>query len=73
MKKELTYSEKLYEYLDRMPACTIKISKICKPENLEKFKKTVMKYIDEHSGENGFELEFTNDWQAINKFDVILK
>lgn len=67
------FRERVFEYLDRLPACRKKISDICKPENIETFKQTVKDYIDERGdGYNGFVVEFSNDYSEIKKWDTVL-
>ena len=73
MKKEPTYQEKIFEHLDKMEACIIPVSDLCKPENKEKFLKVVKSYIDEKGhGQNGYCVEFNHDFTVIKKFDLIL-
>jgi len=73
MKKELTYDQKIFEYLDRMPACIKTLGELCVPENQDKFISVVKAYIDEKgSGTNGYVVEFSSDFTAIKKFDLIL-
>lgn len=73
MKKEQTYKEQVFEYLDKLPECVIAIDKLCKNENREKFKKVVMEYIDERGrGYNGFDLDFNEDFSKLHKFDLVL-
>ena len=73
MKKEPTYQEKIFEHLDKMEACIIPVSDLCKPENKEKFITVVKAYIDEKGkGANGYCLEFNSDFSKIKKFDIIL-
>ena len=72
MKKEPTYKEKIFEYLDRMPAGIISVDKLCKPENRDKFLSVVKAYIDEKGNSNGYCVEFNHDFSKIKKFDLIL-
>lgn len=73
MKKSNDYRDEVFEYLDRMPACIIPVSDLCKPENKEKFIEVVKSYIDEKGhGQNGYCVEFNHDFTVIKKFDLIL-
>ena len=73
MKKEPTYREKIFEHLDKMEACIILVSDLCKPENKDKFLEVVKSYINEKGrGANGYCVEFNHDFSKIKKFDLIL-
>ncbi len=72
MKKELTYQEKVFDFLDRQAECKIAIDKLCKPENREKFITVVKSYIDQGIV-NGYSTEFSSDYLKIKKFDTILR
>ena len=74
MKKEPTYKEKVFEYLDRMDIGTKLLTDLCTHETKPKFIETVKLYIDKKGkGENGYVVEFNSDWTAIKKFDIVLK
>lgn len=72
MKKEPTYKEKVFTYLDAMDVCTKDLKDLCKPETKEQFIKVVKEYIDK-GAINGYEIIFSNDFLRIKKFDVILR
>ena len=72
MKKEPTYQEKIFEHLDKMEACIIPVSDLCKPENRDKFLAVVKAYIDEKGNSNGYCVQFNSDFSKIKKFDLIL-
>ena len=73
MAKELTYEQKIYEYLDKLPEGTIAVSKLCKPENYDKFIAVVKSYIDKRGrGYNGFDMDFNSDFTKLHKFDLVL-
>lgn len=72
MKKEPTYKEKVFDFLDRMEAGTKPLTELCKPETKEQFIKVVKEYIDKGTI-NGYEIEFSNDYLRIRKRDVILR
>ena len=74
MKKEPTYKDKVFEYLDRMDIGTKLLTDLCKPETRDKFIKTVQNYIDKKGrGENGYVVEFDSQYTKIKKFDIVLK
>lgn len=72
MKKELTYSENVFEFLDKMDVGTIELTKLCKPETKAEFIKTVKLYIDKGII-NGYCTEFDSGMTKITKFDTILR
>ncbi len=72
MKKEPTYKDKVFEYLDRMDIGTKLLTDLCTHETKPKFIETVKAYID-RGVVNGYTLEFNSDWTAIKKFDTILR
>ena len=72
-KEQNDYRQKIYEYLDKMPECSIKIDNLCVPENRTKFIQIVKDYIDERGrGYNGFDLDFNSDYSKLHKFDLVL-
>ena len=73
MKKEPTYNERVFTFLDRMEAGTMELTKLCTPETRDKFIKTVQSYIDQKGIYNGYCTEFDSNMTAIKKFDIILR
>lgn len=72
-KEQNDYKAKIYEYLDKLPACVKTLDELCKPENRTKFVQIVKEYIDERGrGYNGFDMDFNKDFTAIHKFDLVL-
>ena len=72
-KEQNDYKAKIFEYLDKLPACVKPLDELCKPENREKFIQVVKDYIDERGrGQNGFDLDFNSDYSKIHKFDLVL-
>lgn len=64
--------KKIFDYLDKLPACVIEVKKLCKPENRDKFIEVVKSYIDEKGSRNGYVVEFSGDYSKIRKFEIIL-
>ena len=74
MKKELTYQDKVFEYLDRMEAGTKLLTDLCTHETKDKFIQVCKDYIDEKGrGENGYVVEFDSQYTKIKKFDIVLR
>ena len=73
MKKEPTYNERVFTFLDRMEAGTMELTKLCTPETRDKFIKTVQSYIDQKGIYNGYCTEFNSNMTAIKKFDTIMR
>ena len=72
-KEQNNYKQKIYEYLDKLPECSIKIDTLCVPENRTKFVQIVKDYINERGrGYNGFDMDFNSDFTKIKKFDLVL-
>lgn len=68
-KKEPTYKEKVFEYLDRLPACIKNLNNL---NDKEAFIKVLKEYIDQ--GEvNGYVTELSEDYTKFKKFDVALR
>ena len=72
MKNNQDYKTQIFEHLDKMEACIIPVSDLCKPENKDKFLAVVKAYIDEKGNSNGYCVEFNHDFSKIKKFDLIL-
>ena len=73
MKKEPSYNERVFLFLDRMEAGTISLTKLCKPETRDKFIETVQSYIDQKGIYNGYCTEFDSNMTAIKKFDTMMR
>ena len=73
MKKEPTYNERVFTFLDRMEAGTISLTKLCTPETRDKFVAVVKLYIIERGVFNGYCTEFVQNYTAIRKFDTIMR
>ena len=70
--EEEQYRADVYAYMDKLPACVIAVDKLAKPETREQFIETVKSYINEKSGQNGYVVEFSSDYQKIKKWDTII-
>lgn len=72
MAKELTYKEKIYEYLDKLPAGMVSIPTICKRETRDEFLKICDEYVKERGELNEFSVYINNKKDTIHKIDKVL-
>lgn len=68
-KKEPTYKEKVFQYLDKLPEC---IKSLTNLKDREAFIKVLKEYIDQGTV-NGYCTELNEDHTKFKKFDVILR
>lgn len=67
MKKEPSYNERVFTFLNRMEAGTISLDVLCTPETREKFIETVQSYIDKGK-KDGYCIDFDSSFTKIVKF-----
>ena len=68
-KKEKTYKERVFEYLDKLPECTKSLDNV---KNKGLFIEIVKEYIAQ-GVINGYCTELSPDLTKLKKFDVILR
>lgn len=68
-KKELTYKQKVFEHLDRLPACVKNLNNL---KDKEAFIKVLKEYIDQ-GVVNRYVTELSEDYTKFKRFDVILR
>ena len=66
------YKQKIFEYLDKLPAGMVSVYKICKRETLPEFLKICQEYIKERGEINHYSVYLNNKKDTLHKFDKIL-
>ena len=72
MKKKQTNREKIYEYLDQLPAGMVSIPTICKLSTMDEFLKICDEYISERGELNHYSVHLNKNRDTIHKFDLVL-
>ncbi|KKL13473.1 hypothetical protein LCGC14_2525420 [marine sediment metagenome] len=72
-KEQSNYKAEIFEYLDKLPACTKNIPDNPRTMSKDKFIEIVKQYIDEKGILNGYCVEFSNDYSKIKKWDTVLR